>query len=52
LVEKEKELEKTSISEENKEQIRKEVFEIKETLNEIKWKAYADYIKTQNKEIG
>lgn len=52
LAEKEKELEKTDISEEQKETIRKEIFEIKDKLNETKRKAYADYIKTQDKDLG
>jgi hypothetical protein len=50
LSEKEKEFENADQS--KKEQIKKEIITIKEQLNTIKWKAYADYIKSQNNEIG
>lgn len=51
LTEKEKDLWKTNISDKQKEIIRKEIFEIKEKINLIKRKAYADYIKTKDSKL-
>lgn len=51
LSEKEKELEKTETPDEQKENIRNEIFKIKENINKTQRKAYADYIKIQDSKL-
>lgn len=51
LTEIEKEFEKPNLSEQQKQDIHKQIFDQKNKLNNIKWAAYAEYIKTQNPEI-
>lgn len=52
LSETEKEFEKQGLSEQQKEDLRKKIFDIQKDLNEIKRNAYADYIHSKNAEIG